>query len=399
VTTGARRVVLIAPNVSRRRGGEAIKAWQYFDHLLGTGADAFLITHARSADEVLAAFPADRVRIVPDSAFQRALWRSRLFAFLLDAVFFAGAARLARGFDPAGTVLHYICPISPVTPRLPPRGFRVVIGPLNGNIHHPPGLAARAGLRARLLRRVYRPVQIALRLTLAPWRGADVILVSGGARTRAALAWAGADPARMHDVADAGVADLAPAGSPPDPGRFAASGRMVAYKGFDLALRALAQCPATVMLDLYGDGPERARLEALAADLGLGGRAVFHGWTDQAALIERLRGSAGYVFPSLAEANGIVMQEAMMLGLPVIALRWGGPAALADDASAVFVEPGDDGATVAALARAMTALAADPARARAIGAAARARAQARFAWPAVAAGWSRHYAAGPAGKA
>jgi glycosyltransferase involved in cell wall biosynthesis len=394
VSRPARRIVLIAPNVSRHRGGEAIKAWQYFAYLLGTGADVWLITHARSAAEVLAAFSADRVLVVPDSALQRALWRSRVFAFLLDVVFHAGAARLARGFDPGSTVLHYLCPISPVTPRLPPRGFRVVVGPLNGNIHHPPGFGGREGRRARAARLVYRPVQVALRVTLAPWRRADAILISGGDRTRAALVWAGADPARMHDVADSGVADLAPAGPPPDPGRFAASGRMVAYKGFDLALRALAQCPAAITLDLYGDGPERARLEALAATLGLGDRAVFHGWTDQAALLDRLRGSAGYVFPSLAEANGIVMQEAMMLGLPVIALRWGGPAALADDASAVYVEPGDDGATVAALARAMTALAADPARARAIGAAARARAQARFAWPAVAAAWGRHHADG-----
>ena len=394
-----RRIVLIAPNVSRHRGGEAIKAWQYFALLLDRGADVRLITHARSADEVRAAFPADRVLVVPDSGLQRALWRSRVFAFLLDVVFFAAAARLARRFDPAGTVLHYLCPISPVTPRLPPRGYRVVIGPLNGNIHHPPGFAVRAGRKARLAQAVYRPVQAALRLTLAPWRRADAILVSGGARTRAALAWAGADPARMHDVADAGVAALAPAGTAADPGRFAASGRMVAYKGFDLALRALAACPPAVRLDLYGDGPERARLQALAGALGLRDRAVFHGWTEQADLLDRLRGSAGYVFPSLAEANGIVMQEAMMLGLPVVALNWGGPAALADAASAVLVEPADEAGTVAALAAGMTALAAEPARARALGAAGRTRALAAFTWDAVADDWARHYGETAPGKA
>ena len=83
-----------------------------------------------------------------------------------------------------------------------------------------------------------------------------------------------------------------------------------------------------------------------------------------------------------------------MLGLPVLTLRWGGPAILADDDSALFIDPDGEEAVVARLDEGMNRLAGDPELATRIGAAARARAQAAFGWNSVAASWAEHYEEG-----
>jgi glycosyltransferase involved in cell wall biosynthesis len=81
--------------------------------------------------------------------------------------------------------------------------------------------------------------------------------------------------------------------------------------------------------------------------------------------------------PKWVEAFGNVAVEAMACGVPVIAYRRGGPAEIVVDGETGFlVEPGD----VAALRMRLTDVLADPARAGAMGDAARARAVARFTW-------------------
>jgi glycosyltransferase involved in cell wall biosynthesis len=202
----------------------------------------------------------------------------------------------------------------------------------------------------------------------------------------------------MVDVLDAGVTTaLEPArhdGRNPD---FVSLGRLIALKGNDLAIRALAAADPDLTLTIHGEGPERAALERLAESLGVAGRVRFAGWLPHAEL-GRLRAYRGLIFPTLCESNGIAMQEAMMLGLPVVTLRWAGPAALADDSSAVYIAPDGPEAVVAGLAAAMNRLAGDPAHAAALGAAARARAEAAFDWDRVAASWAAHYAPAPAGR-
>ena len=77
-----------------------------------------------------------------------------------------------------------------------------------------------------------------------------------------------------------------------------------------------------VTLDLYGDGPERQAIETLLVDRGLRDRVTLHGyradWLTQAIEAD--------IFLNLAEAEGfcIVVAEAMLAGLPVIAVDVGG---------------------------------------------------------------------------
>jgi glycosyltransferase involved in cell wall biosynthesis len=160
------------------------------------------------------------------------------------------------------------------------------------------------------------------------------------------------------------------------------------HKGIDLAIRAVAKSDPSIRLDIYGDGVKRAHLEALTQAQGVADRVQFCGWmASHEELLDTLAQYRGYVFPTLAEANGIVMQEAMMIGLPVIATRWGGPEKLADDEAAWYVDPVSEGAMIDAIAHAMTCLAMEPEKADRLGRNARTIAETRFSWENVSRSW------------
>lgn len=389
------RVVVIAPNAGTKMGGEAIKAYQYFRWLLDQDINAVLVTHGRNRRELDQHFSSERVLFVEETLLQGFLWRSRVLRPLLSVHFHRAAARLVRRFDRSTTVIHYICPISPVTLRFPPHGYRVVMGPLNGNLGYPPAFRHRLGRRQRLEQALYALIQRAWGVMFGDKRRAETILVSGGERTRAALRLAGVAEGRMFDVLDAGVSTamirLGPTRHEGRNPHFVALGRFDAYKGYDLTIRAIAAADDDIRVTIFGDGYMRAPLQELAVSLGVAERVAFPGWLAHKNLPE-LRRYRGFVFPTLAEANGIVIQEAMMLGLPVVTLRWGGPALLADDDSALFIDPDGEDEVVAGLAEAMNLLASDPDLANRIRARAQARAQEAFGWDSVAVSWSSHYA-------
>jgi glycosyltransferase involved in cell wall biosynthesis len=388
------KIVLISKHFGSNSGGEAIKGFQFARYLKAHGFQVTVITHQRALEEQGAGAADVDFLIVPETRLQDLLWRARL-EILLDLYFHVAARRLIGRHVPRGpdVVLHYIAPVSPVTPRFFPRGYRIVLGPLTGNIFYPPAFAGRMTWQWHWARRLHGMAQ-RLQSVLFPEKRRRVqnVLVSGYERTRASLRLAGVTDGQMADVVDAGVSETlctAPriVHDGPHP-RFAASGRFVDHKGFDLAIRALAATPAEITLDIYGDGEKRGALEALARTLGLQERVRFMGWVpDHEDLLAALRGYRGYVFPSLAEANGIVMQEAMMMGLPVIATRWGGPAHLADDCTAVYADPVSEAHMVAELAGAMTRLARDPGYAEQISLDARRKAEALYSWDAVSSSW------------
>jgi len=156
-------------------------------------------------------------------------------------------------------------------------------------------------------------------------------------------------------------------------------GRLQPWKGVTTALHALALLPAT-HLAIAGDGEERTHLEALAATLGLAARTHFLGAVERSELPRYYRTADLLVATSHAsETFGIGLVEAQACGLPVVASRFGGfPEVVAEGRTGLLVPPRDP----TALAEAVRALLADPARRAAFAAAAPAWA-AQFAWPAV----------------
>lgn len=162
------------------------------------------------------------------------------------------------------------------------------------------------------------------------------------------------------------------------PLRLVCVGRLVAKKGHDDLIDALAALPADLFwrLDLIGGGERRRALEAHAQARGLADRIAFHGALPQPEVVAALRAADLFVLPTKPAPGGDrdglpnVLMEAASQTLPILATRFAGtPEFIEDGVHGVLVPPGDPAALADALAR----LAADPELRRRLGAAARAR--------------------------
>ncbi|HWB71150.1 MAG TPA: glycosyltransferase [Egibacteraceae bacterium] len=165
--------------------------------------------------------------------------------------------------------------------------------------------------------------------------------------------------------------------------RVLAVGRMVPEKGFADLVSAVALLEAPARLILVGDGPERPRLEAHAAALGVA--AELPGRLAPPALRRAYAAADVVVQASHREGFGLVAAEALLAGTPVVATDSGGTREVLPAGDLVAV--GD----VPALAARLAAVAADPAAARRAARQAGRRLRARLAPEAAAertlAGW------------
>jgi glycosyltransferase involved in cell wall biosynthesis len=115
--------------------------------------------------------------------------------------------------------------------------------------------------------------------------------------------------------------------------------RLMANKGLDVVLKALATVPSVSLL-VIGDGPERLVSEKLAASLGIMDRVTFVGWLpSQEEVVAQMPSAKAFVMHSLSEGGPRVALEAMALGLPIIATRVGvHPEVIKDGINGVFTD-------------------------------------------------------------
>jgi glycosyltransferase involved in cell wall biosynthesis len=144
------------------------------------------------------------------------------------------------------------------------------------------------------------------------------------------------------------------------------------WKGPLDLLEAFAQAGAPNSYLVYaGDGPEKGNLERRAAELGLADRVKFLGFVNQSQLPSTYAASDFLVLPSLFEPFGLVVNEAMLCGLPAI---------VSDRVGAKFdlVRPDENGCVfpagnVQALADVLRQMMSDPEKRARMSAAARRR--------------------------
>lgn len=137
-----------------------------------------------------------------------------------------------------------------------------------------------------------------------------------------------------------------------------ALGRLHEAKAFDTLLKAVKDVPG-VYLWIAGEGPDREKLEALCAALGLTDRVRFLGWRDDRAAL--FQAADICVFPSRYEPFGTVFVQAWAQQVPVITSDADGPRQYVRDGEDGLVVPVDD---VPALSAAITTLKEQPERAR-----------------------------------
>ena len=131
-------------------------------------------------------------------------------------------------------------------------------------------------------------------------------------------------------------------------------GHLVELKGHEHAIAALTELP-DVQLLIVGAGPDRARLEALAARLGVGSRVRWVGVLSQPELRLYYSAADALVLASSREGWANVLLEAMACGTPALASNvWGTPEVLGAPAAGRLLSE-RSGAGVAAAVRALRA--------------------------------------------
>lgn len=247
---------------------------------------------------------------------------------------------------------------------------------------------------------------------------AAVIAVSGGMREDILRVYPNVDPARVRvvhngidlsgwrrpagDAVGRAEATVRGLGIDPDLPAVVFVGRITRQKGLPYLLRAAERLPADVQLVLCAGAPDTpeilAEVSSLVDDLrrARGGGVT---WIEQMLpredLVAVLAAGTVFVCPSVYEPLGIVNLEAMACGLPVVGTATGGiPEVIVDGVTGTLVpiEQVSDGTGtpvhpeqfVADLGDALTAAVADPAKAAAMGRAARQRVEDHFAWETIA---------------
>jgi glycosyltransferase involved in cell wall biosynthesis len=132
------------------------------------------------------------------------------------------------------------------------------------------------------------------------------------------------------------------------------TGRLVAQKGIDILLKALANVVAAggdFRLEMIGDGPDKAMLLTQCHRLGLEKRVRFTQAMAKEAVRAALADADVFVLPSRYEGMSNSALEAMEAGLPVLLTSCGGIDTYIDEKTGWLCVPDDVGDLTAALLR------------------------------------------------
>ena len=259
-------------------------------------------------------------------------------------------------------------------------------------IHGHEVLYVRKGLR-QTLKCILKPLQIAVLnrayrvFVVSEFTGANAV-AAGVKSSKVHVIFNGIDLADFREPMDlTALMDAHGLGAKPI---ILTVGRLVERKGHDVLIRAMPDVLGRVPNAAYvivGDGPERSRLEHLAAELGLTDCVHVTGRLPRGEVIGMLARCRIFAMVNRQVANsvegfGIVFLEAGALGKPVVGGRSGGvPDAVEDGVTGLLVDPMD----VRAVSEAVSTLLLDPGLARRMGEAGYERVRERFTWDSVAA--------------
>lgn len=137
-----------------------------------------------------------------------------------------------------------------------------------------------------------------------------------------------------------------------NPAVFLCIGSLDQKKRIDLLINAFSKAFSAnprYHLRIGGVGPERTRLEALAAKLGIASCVTFLGALSRAQVVREMHDASVFVLGSDSETFGVVLIEALAMGLPIVATACGGPEDIVNEANGLLVPRGDVDAMAAAM--------------------------------------------------
>jgi len=127
-------------------------------------------------------------------------------------------------------------------------------------------------------------------------------------------------------------------------------GRLAAAKGLPIlleSLTALKPLHPDIVLTIVGDGPYRANLEHMTAQLGLDDNVKFVGYQSQAEVRKHMQQTDVFVLPSFAEGVPASLMEAMAAGVPVVTTQIAGVSELVEEGVSGYLVPSGDAVSLA----------------------------------------------------
>ncbi|MCA9238788.1 MAG: glycosyltransferase family 4 protein [Planctomycetales bacterium] len=151
---------------------------------------------------------------------------------------------------------------------------------------------------------------------------------------------------------------------PAQPIRLLWTGRLRAWKGLPLLLRAAAKLPADVPFELrvLGEGACESSYKKLAEKLGIADRTQWVGWGDYPTTLPHYEWADLFVFTSLRDTSGAGLLEALAAGAPIIGLDHQGAADIMSPSCAVPIPLSHPSETIDRIQAAIARLAQDPDR-------------------------------------
>ena len=343
------RVLVLAEDCNPEWPSLPVVGYKYA-RALAQIADVTIVTHVRNKPNIdKAGELSDRVVYIDNEWIARPMYRAatvlrggsdvawstnQIMAYLPYLAFERQTYRRFRtklrdgDFD----VVHRITPMSPTLPSyMAGRTSQpFVLGPLNGNLEWPAAFReeqAREREGMRRLRNLYRYLPYAR----GSVSNASAILAAFEHTVRDLPASASHRTVLFPEIGfDEEIFNSHGRQKPlsgPGPHRFLFAGRLVPYKVPEAAVRAFATSPrfAGHYLHIVGEGPEKPRLEKIAADAGASDRIIFEGRKSQAEVAQFMRDCDVFVFPSIRELGAGVVIEAMASGLVCLVTNYGAP--------------------------------------------------------------------------
>lgn len=270
-------------------------------------------------------------------------------------------------------------------------GIPSVWGPIAGGEHVPPGFGRYLGKEriSEWNRNIANRISIRMPSIRRSLREASVLFVSNRTTLNFLPQWCHArcrivppnalraEEETLHPILP-GAGSAAPGGA-----RLLYVGNCVATRAIPLVLEALARPEASgATLTVVGEGPALTDWKARAMDSGFGPRVSFAGKVPRQQLDQYYGAADALVFPALRDSGGSALLEAMVRGLPVICMDWGGPGEMVDEKTGIKIPVTTPEAAVEDMARAIGRVGSERGIGETMGRAGRLRALEIFSWQA-----------------
>lgn len=401
------RVLLVAEACNPEWVSVPLEGWSH-SQAIARRVDAHLVTQVRNRDAIVRAGLREGVEFtaINSEAIEARIYRlaDRLrggsnkgwtlltgmaalsYPYFEHLVWRQFGQRLRNGeFD----IVHRLTPLSPTMPsalagKCRAAGVPFVLGPLNGGVPWPRAFDAARRKEKEWLSYVRDAYKLLPGYHATRQNAAAIVIGSRDTWEQMPASYRrkcvyipenAIDPARFAKRRSR-TAQI--------PIRCAFIGRLVPYKGADMLLDAAAPLvrDGKLSIDIIGDGPQRADLEAIIAREGIQKGVTLAGWVPHDKIQDRLIEADLFTFPSIREFGGAVALEAMAVGVVPVVVGYGGPAELVTDNTGWRVPIGSREQIVAALRALLQDLANDPEKIDAKSAPAYERARRQFTWDA-----------------